>query len=336
MVSPNVKAADFEHQAVRDLAWSLSSPPLFDALPDVDTLILPEPCHRNGTVGDQLHHWLQQLDRDPSPLLSHLQQTRSPRLGIYFEDLFSFFWRHYPNHRVVHQNLQVRQGKSTLGEFDFIACRQRQWLHIETAVKFYLGVESDEPGQSPATESQWHQWIGPNCNDRLDKKLHRLLQHQLKLSYHPAGQKRLTQAGIQCQQLRTALQLQGYLFYPAHTALPPPRHSSATHLRGCWYNWRAFEELLNRQTSSVWTLLPKTNWLSPAYIRKVSSDNQVPLALSSDQLAQQLSAYFHHPVTDTGAVPRNQRPLLLAELATEGDIWREQARCFVVPDHWPW
>mgnify|MGYP000170670062 CR=1 FL=1 len=331
MVSPNLTISGFQHQAVRDLAWCLSSPPLFDALPDVETLILPEPWYRDSTVNGQLHDWLRQLDREPSPLLAHLRQARSPRLGIYFEGLFGFFWRHFPQHRVLHQNLQVKQEKTTLGEFDFIARQRQKWLHIETAVKFYLGVEPRERGQSSPTESEWHQWVGPNCNDRLDKKLHRLLQHQLKLSHHPAAQVQLARLGIRVEQLQTALQLQGYLFYPAHTPLPPPHHSSAAHLRGLWYYWRDFRELLTRLSPCDWILLPKSNWLSPARITTGSDDNQTPRILSAEQICKQLADYF-----DSSVTPTRQRPLLLAKIAAEDDIWWERERCFVVPDHWPW
>lgn len=310
MIEPSYQR--FQHQQVRDLAWASLSPPLLQHLPASDTHI----C----TAGDSQRDftWLTALDQNPSLLLAELAKNKSTRLGIYFESLLRFYWQHDQQTQLLAHNLQVQSpdhGKtkgSTQGAFDFLLRTQDQLWHIESAVKFYLGVPDDSAGPS-----QWQQWIGPNCSDRLDIKLDHLRQHQLALSAHIDAHKMLTKLAGAAQNWRKGLCLQGYLFYPAQQFMAAPIATNPQHLRGDWWYLRSF---LLHNPSRYWLILPRARWLSAAQTKDIHE------LRSGDNLREIL----HHWITE------RQKPQLLAAMQKKGELWVETGRSFIVPDHWPW
>lgn len=308
--------SDFRHQVVRDLAWCCTSPPLLATLPESDAHI-----HVNTNIRRDLD-WLAQLDRNPEPLLLHLAQVKSTRLGIYYESLWHYYWQQHPEAQLLAHNLPLQKPKNdkdpgqTLGAFDFLVKMNDQYWHIENAVKFYLGVA--ENSQAPG---RWQQWIGPNCKDRLDIKLEHLRQHQLPLSQHPLAQPLLHQLTGEDQVWHRALCLQGYLFYPA--LLPPatrisqPPASNPRHARGTWWHLKDFL----RETQQGYSLaLPRERWLSVAQTADIHE------LLSGESLRQLVQHW----------AGEREQPLMLAALRKDGEIWREHARSIVVPNHWPW
>ncbi|MCR8923448.1 DUF1853 family protein [Dasania sp. GY-MA-18] len=308
-----------QHQPVRDLAWLCTSPPLLAQLPSSQAE-LNIFAHQTQT----LRAWLSALDQQPETLLQHLSQLRSPRLGIYYEALCAYFWQHYPGLQLHQQNLQVSHNGKTYGEYDLITESSCGLYHIEAAVKFYLGLPSPQQGRS---SSEWEQWIGPNCNDRLDKKLKRLRDHQLQLASTAQGSAALQQQGLNPAHISPALQLQGYLFYPAHTELPAPAHSHADHLRGKWYYLSDFLQHL-KPANSYWLPLPKQLWLAPALV----SAQHAQQPLNEQAIAEYLSRHFTAPSHKPG---KHTRPILVAKMEQQQQ-WQEHSRCFIVPDAWPW
>ncbi|WP_339673166.1 DUF1853 family protein [Dasania marina] len=316
------KLPPLQHQAVRDLAWVCLSPPLLNALPGSKAGIIAGLQNDSAVLS-----WLSAQDQQPQQLNQHLSLLKSPRLGIYYEALCAYIWQHYPGRQLRCKNLQVSDNGKTFGEYDLIGQSATGLYHIEVAVKFYLGL-SEKDNEA---NSHWQQWLGPNCNDRLDKKLHRLRDHQLPLSRTTQGIAALQQQGIPAQQLHSRLQLQGYLFYPAHSALATPVHSHSQHLRGLWYYQRDFIKLLKQQANSHWLELDKPLWLSPAVLYQEHS----PAPLNSEAMAQSINDYFTNTINPQHK-SQKQRPLLLAQMQQQPQRWQEQQRCFVVPDYWPW
>lgn len=293
----------FNHQVVRDLAWCCSSTPLLVDVPDQHISIWP-----TDAMYDE--RWLADLDQAPQVLIDELSQLKSTRLGIYYEGLWRFYWQHHPRYRLLAHNLQIVEQGQTLGAFDFIVQDGETIWHSEAAVKFYLGL----PGQTQPF-SEWSHWIGPNCNDRLDIKVERMLEHQLPLRFHPASQSALA-ALVTGENWHSALCLQGYLFYPTHQAMPAPRHAHPHHLRGYWWYLSQFDAA----ATYYWLVLPRHQWLSPARTADIHA------LLSRDQLRD----YLQHWVGD------RDRPQLIAAVSKQDDAWEEKLRGFVVPDHWPW
>lgn len=302
----------FHYQPVRDLGWTYLSPPLLHNLPGSDARIWSYgKSHRDPA-------WLAALDQNPEPLLRELAKSKSTRLGIYYENLLRFIWQQDPRIHLLAHNMQVQMPDigtikgSTQGAFDFLLRNGDEFWHIESAVKFYLGVPDGSAGPS-----RWQQWIGPDCNDRLDIKLNHLREHQLALSTDQHAQKKLTELAGGAKTWHRGLCMQGYFFYPARQVMAAPVASNPEHLRGDWWHLQGF---LEHCTSGYWLVLPRDRWLSPA---QTSDIHQL---YSGDNLREILQHW----------IAGRQKPQLLAVMQKEGEIWVESARSFVVPDHWPW
>lgn len=112
------------------------------------------------------------LDYDPILLVNAIAACKSHFLGSYFETLFSFAIEHLSSLNVLLEHFQIDSDGKTLGEVDMLVETPEGELHqFEIAIKFYL----ERPDLSP------HNWIGPNKNDSLLKKVTRAREHQLSI-----------------------------------------------------------------------------------------------------------------------------------------------------------
>jgi hypothetical protein len=302
----------YQTREVRDLAWACFSPTLLSAQQLADDGHNVADCDLPLTPARRL--WLEQLDRNATPLLEHLAGGRSQRLGIYFEQLWHFFLSRDPALELVAHNLPVRDGGRTLGEFDCIyRCHQRQrYYHLELAVKFYLGHRQ---ATTSATASHWHEWLGPNTQDRLDRKIARLFQHQIRLADTPAGRTCLASQGI--PEPAREVSLKGYLFQPVRDSLPPPYGFNAPQSLGQWLPVDQLQEYLpQRLDSQTFLLLPRNQWLGPARTDRAAD------ILDRPALVKRLHCHF----------AQGDRARLVAGLNHNGD---ETHRFFVTPVGWP-
>lgn len=249
----------YQTREVRDLAWACFSPTLLRAQQLADDGHNVADCDLPLTPARQL--WLEQLDRDATPLLEYLGGGQDRRLGIYFERLWHFFLSRDPALELVAHNLAVRDGGRTLGEFDCIyRCHDRQrHYHLELAVKFYLGQRQAPTGE---IASRWHEWLGPNTHDRLDRKIDRLFQHQIRLGDTPAGRARLASLGI--PEPAREVCIKGHLFRPVGDTMPPPYGFNEQQSLGEWLPFDQLQQYLLRQTSQAYLLLPRRQWLGAA------------------------------------------------------------------------
>lgn len=309
-MSPFADLADLprrlRHPAVRDLAWTLLSPPL---LASVDGERPRHPLRASAWAvrPKRLESWLHDLDRQPQTLLDRLPAARGNRLGRYYEQLWQFALDAAPDVRLLTANLAIREHGHTLGELDLLVEDDEGLQHIELAVKFYLG-----PSQTDGLQAA--NWLGPGRLDRLDLKLERLLQHQLRLT-------RLPQAREPLQRLSTrpataSLWLGGYLFYPWPEGCASPAGSGDSQLRGEWLRRSDWPAWLARHPG-CWQPLPRMNWLAPA-------------ACPAEQCwdAPRLAAWL-------AELPGDAAPRMLVQLAAGRDLWQEERRVFLVDDHWP-
>lgn len=312
MHSPNAPhLSQLQHQAVRDLAWCCFSAPMMRALPGSEASIF-------SAADESLWPWLFALDQQPQPLLNHLAQLKSTRLGIYYEALWNFYFNQHPGWELLQHNLQIDRNGATLGAFDFLCRRDGSYWHIETAVKFYLCRTLDD-----VEAREWHSWIGPEGKDRLDIKLDHLRRHQLPLHHLDEATHSLKENYPKARTWNTALCLQGYLFSPARRDMHP-EFSHPEHGKGHWWFARELLEQLAEGMDLQWKILERHQWLSPARAN-VQED-----LLSSQEFTGKIKTAF---ATD-------KRPLLAAAMEPVvapmgGEYWAETARVFVVPDGWP-
>lgn len=243
----------WRHALVRDLAWTLCSPPLLAPAGTGSTWL-------DGDWGQRAYEvsrdWLAHLDRRPDQLESALSR-RPGRLGTYFEGLLDAWlaWPDNPLYRRLYHGVPVRVGKQTVGEFDFIVEERAtgEIQHWEVAVKFYLGIA---PG------GQASNWVGPGLKDRLDRKLAHLLDHQLPLGRLPEAQPLLEALGVPVP--RPVCLVKGRLFYPANACLADwaPSPAARGHLKGWWMNATDFLRTFP-DPALRWMRLPREHWLAP-------------------------------------------------------------------------
>ena len=324
---------------VRDLAWILTSSQMMQVANPVDRQSTDANGHRG--INNPLKMWLAELDRNPQLIENHLADKNLRMLGPYFEALWQFYLCHFPGKQLLAKNLQVFDDNTTLGEFDFIYFNQAdsQYRHLEVAVKYYLGIPSQEISQAKQSfaadikgtlpsGSLQSCWIGPGSRDRLDKKYCKIIQHQANLSNTPAGREAIQSLAVgdrSISRVETEICLLGYLFYPFNTTLKPPQMVDPEHSRGQWLKLSQLELFL--QSESLWLILAKPHWLAPI------------LASSAELLSnRELSTLLQQRIES------QQRPILLARfeqvasgigLLNNNTQIESQELVFVVPEDWP-
>ncbi|MBZ2167569.1 DUF1853 family protein [Marinobacter sp. F4216] len=287
---------DFNHPAVRHLAWLCTAPQLIKG-----RSVFRPSDHLPPGYQEKLTHW----DKYPSSMPERLRMESPPkRLGYYFEQLYEVLLTDLLGWQVLLKNLQIQSEGRTLGELDFVVhnTTDDRIEHHEIAIKYYLSVPN---GNGDA------KWFGPNARDRLDLKRDLLINHQSRRTEEPEGIETLAMHGIKGP-LPCRLFMPGYLFYPLGEFLNPPSDAPADHLRGWWVYARDAETM----DTSHWIELRKPHWVGPW------RQNQPP---SPDDTNERLNS------VDELRVPR-----LFAELEqdqTRGE-WREVRRIFVVPQTW--
>lgn len=278
-------------QAVADLVWAINSSWLVSGpvnwQPDQLPSITPE-------------------EIDSEHLAAHIDRNASWRVGRYFETLFSYYLHHFAEVSVIGEGIQVRgPDRQTRGELDFVIRSDCGSLtHWETAIKFYLC--------RPDALHRGSHYPGPDPQDTLESKLHRLTTHQLTLDWEHQDQHR----DAESPQLRQAV-VKGRIFYPAGYESPqkPPlfggRSQPVTedmpdgfrihhdHCMGTWLTCREAAARLTREESAhEYVVMAKPNWLSPSVaasgispaaaatgIRESFADSRSPVMLTEINLA---------------------------------------------------
>ncbi len=302
--------AELKHQQVRDLAVSCFSEPLLSAFDSIAGEQAPTHCSLRLT--ENRIAWLQQLDRNPGLLLNHLDRLKPRRLGLYHEALWHFFLQQDQEVELVTTNCQVIQGARTIGEFDVIYrdLQRQHYVHLELAFKIYL--------QSPPQErAGLDQWLGPNVNDRLDRKLEHMLNHQCRLSMHAAGRQLLQSIGI--DHVETEISLRGYLLHDERSNQDPrlPDLLNPGLQTGQWSPVSKVIPLLER--AERWYPLPRLGWISQ--LGPLVGDSYKPLEFAAflrQHFAQSDASIMICAVGDN----LTKRPI-------------EQFRMMVTADSWP-
>ncbi|WOX04609.1 DUF1853 family protein [Microbulbifer pacificus] len=253
-MTPSIPFATPDHWS--NLLWALSAP---DIAPEFPLPWLP-PQRR-----ERLHQFFSAPDicsRLRPELELELQNLKSRRLGIYFEQLWAFAFSHHPDYTLLARNLPIRRGEKTLGELDFVVRHLPDDTveHWEVAVKFYLQVAD--------------YWVGPGLRDRLDIKLAHMQDHQLPMIQQPESRSQLHRAGLIPE--RQWAVMPGRLFASLDETNPSPRY--------WWTTARSFQrQFADRQWQ--WLQLPKQTWLAPC-----SGTN--PLAPQPEEHLTQATAYY--------------------------------------------
>ncbi len=310
-------------RALEDLLWSVSSARLFTALPT-----LPLYDFARAPAIATIQQWLNN-DQFSERIGAHFQPLKSTRLGIYYEGLWRFLLQNSHDYDLLAHNLQVIDGANTVGEFDFLY-RQAgcaDVIHMETAVKFYLGVPQakGEAGESPVSGSPWNHWVGPGLKDRLDKKLQQLANKQLRLAQRSTAQAVLAACGISTP-VKPQLEMAGRFFYPL-ADMPAPQGSNPSHERGLWLSLTQLQQHRHWLAKGcVLRKLDRNEWFAPVTTTLIDNREGAKNCLAVDDFIDHLLAQL----------PDKNRfqPFQCVQLQTGGATPHEHSRFFVVPDNW--
>ncbi len=276
--------SDLYQRLLAELHWLQQTPDLI--IPEADYR-LPLPAAASGTEPQAL------------PV-----ERYSPgfRLGDRFEELVYFYLKYINHITDIKRNIQIKPHTQTLGELDFLLPIERQWYHLEVALKLYL---LDGDGSSLS------QFVGTRRDDCLQTKWQHMLEQQLTLSQRPEVVAILQQMGLD-HAPKPSLWIKGWLFY--HHGVRPaqlPALVNPDHLQGWWLYQSELKEIAS--PDSVYRVPRKEEWLLPAELM-----TQAPLGYS--QLSHALS--------------QSDRAQLVLVLEPAAGGWRETSRGFVVADSW--
>ena len=232
----------FKHRLLRDLSWVILSPPLVSGKHNDVIWWDHDSCIK------EYHACLpalKALDENPQPLIAYLDSLKAKGLGHYFEALVKFWINISPNYKLLAHNIQIIIKRQTLGEIDFIIeeIQSKKVIHLEVAVKFYLG--------SPPYQDSFR-WYGTNINDQLGRKIQHLKEKQTQLAWHHKDYL-LNKLGLEIDEKQCLLK--GRLFYPLGIDEPPTEVTS-NHLRGRWLRQSG------KAQEKCYYPLDKTYWLA--------------------------------------------------------------------------
>jgi hypothetical protein len=299
---------------VRALAWLLDAPDLLDAgAPYWHGRIASL-----GPVAPEDAAWLAALDADPAPLDAALGGRFYSRLGLYAEKLMAFYFAQ--RGQLAAHGLQVRathrNGKETVGEFDFLLDEPDGGLrHIEFATKFYLldgAIDTND----------FDLLVGPNLGDTLGRKMRKIFEQQLELASHPAARDVLPRPVTAAQAL-----VKGWLFYPPDAAGRAPVIPGITpdHCRGRWHTLSGFAQG-GEHPGERFVVMPRLQWLAPLKVRADAGEPAaVPPPFSRAALAGVLADEFGGDAS----------PVMVASVREEKGWLLEEGRAFIVRDDWP-
>jgi len=315
---------DYTHQYVADLAWIITSPKLLSEIKLADDIQSPAfSTHSlNSNIWPEWNKRLEQINQSPEGLIDYIEQRQTKRVGFYYEALVSFLLKHFPYVELIAEHLQLQQQGKTLGEVDFIYKdeKSKKVIHLETAVKFYLG--------SPAwlcADTPYKHWLGPMVKDRLDIKTQHLINHQTRISQSPAFIEIAKEKQLAIPDTQEVL-MQGYLFTHPDKPLEYPyttEHQLNTeNQKPFWIKEEEIGKHLNNEDSFL--ILTKPFWLSPFH------DKASNTLLTRDELQgkiQSLNEEWNRPVLVSAF---NK----VSEQKNSLNLYQEANRCFIVPNNW--
>ena len=129
------------------------------------------------------------------------------RLGKYIERLVSFELSQNSAIRILAENLQIQEGKTTLGEIDCLLLKDDKPIHLEVIYKFYVYDAS-------VGTSEIDHFIGPNRKDALIEKLKKLSKKQLPLLYSKSCESYLEKLHLIASEIAQQVYFKAQLFIP--------------------------------------------------------------------------------------------------------------------------
>ena len=223
---------------------------------------------------------LEQLELPCSPepkFDSHV--NKQLRLGHLVEHFVESEFLNRNDIEILAKNLQIEDNSRTLGEFDFIINNKGAIQHIEVVYKFYLRDTS-------ISSDSIKQWIGPNRNDSLIQKIHKIKTSQFPLIKNSCSADKLQELGITPSEVEQKVFFKGQLFTSPNDPAPPSilnEHAIA----GKYYRYDELKELgkvkIHIPNKHDWLIQPhaNVNWIESIddskELHEQLADNRSPM-----------------------------------------------------------
>lgn len=169
------------------------------------------------------------------------------------------------NYEPLYHSLQIQDDSKTIGELDFLFYDKikNNWCHLELICKFYVFTGNENQNNIDC-------WIGPNLKDRLDYKIQKLKNHQLKICQKQEAEKLFKELDVDQDKIKTKICYKAKLFLPIDFKNFVPNHINSKCIRGQYYNFDVFKnlkfsnELFYIPHKHDWICKPETNtqWYS--------------------------------------------------------------------------
>ncbi len=226
---------------MRDLYWLLfSEAPLSDEYDLSPFSLFPQQILDDWQI-DSVNYF-KQLDKHPKDIEQFVDRKKNKRLGFYAESLLSYFFQTFSEVELLLQNFQINKEKITVGEIDFIILYKNTVIHIECSTKYFLLKDINKAKEAS-------QWVGPRLKDNLEKKLKKIINHQI-----PLGLEMEIQDKINRKVDQSYLLIKG-VFFAEEVIQPGKINRKQTN------KFLRFSELQNFNSYSI-EVLSRPNWLS--------------------------------------------------------------------------
>lgn len=183
------------------------------------------------------------------------------RLGKYVERLVSFELKQQTDISILAENIQIQDGKRTLGELDCLLFRNNKPIHLEIIYKFYL--YDDTVGNSEIDH-----FIGPNRKDSLLEKLTKLKEKQLPLLYSDTCKLYLDALHLNTEYISQQVYFKAQLFIPFSNQDIKLKILNSKCIAGYYIKQNELQQFVDCKfyipNKKDWLLLPHTNvnWLN--------------------------------------------------------------------------
>ena len=159
--------------------------------------------------------------------------------------------------------------------------------HWELAYKLFLQCDA---------QPNWSSWLGPRGRDRLDTKLHKMIQHQLPMSDTPQAIPVLKKLGVERID-RRRLMMQGTLFCPWGS---PPQRALQGHqdAQGVWIRPSQIAALAQAHPKARWIQCHKPFWFGAAPSTTEALSPAAFLQAAGDRDATFPQLWSHHATPD--------------------------------------
>jgi len=157
-------------------------------------------------------------------------EFKSKRLGKLVEEFVFYQLKRQPSITWICDNIQIQNGKRTIGEIDALYYYEENPIHLEIVYKFYLYDRLKNYSESLAY------WIGPNRKDSLLYKLNKLHNKQFPLLYNEITSLNFEVRNLDIKIIKQHLCFKAQLFLPYHNrnidVSPLNRHCLAGYFIG--------------------------------------------------------------------------------------------------------